>query len=256
MATSSSPTGPYEDSGGRAHTTSRIARSRSILTRSAIETGASTSFMPATFSTASTRSARRCAPDGARRLPARECHPTRRRAARCCAREPIGNASSPIVRCTAVVTIGTRSRARRWCSTRGATCFYSGGRWENESYGVDYAVASHVLGPYTDYGDGSGARVLRTRGQELIGPGHNSIVRGPNDETDYLVYHAWDRGMTARRLCIDPVDWTREGPRCQGPTTTAQALRRGVSDEKVARRPRRRRPRARGPPRRRPDVPA
>jgi beta-xylosidase len=104
-------------------------------------------------------------------------------------------------------------------------CFYSGGRWENESYGVDYAVADHVLGPYTDYGDGGGARVLRTRGKDLIGPGHNSIVRGPSGDTDYLVYHAWDRDMTARRLCIDPIDWTRDGPRCQGPTTSAQALR-------------------------------
>jgi beta-xylosidase len=104
-------------------------------------------------------------------------------------------------------------------------CFYSGGRWENESYGVDYAVADHVLGPYTDQADASGARVLRTRGPVLIGPGHNSVVRGPAGETDYLVYHAWDRGMTARRLCIDPIDWTSEGPRCQGPTVTQQPLR-------------------------------
>ena len=25
-------------------------------------------------------------------------------------------------------------------------CFFSSGRWENESYGVDYAVADHVHG--------------------------------------------------------------------------------------------------------------
>ncbi len=103
-------------------------------------------------------------------------------------------------------------------------CFYSGGRWENETYGVDYAVADHVLGPYTSEVV-SAARVLRTRGDDLIGPGHNSIVRGPTGETDYLVYHAWNREMTARRLCIDPIDWTDEGPRCQGPTATLQPLR-------------------------------
>jgi beta-xylosidase len=103
--------------------------------------------------------------------------------------------------------------------------FYSGGRWENETYGVDYAVADSVLGPYEDDGsDERGARVLRTRDRNFVGPGHNSLVRGPDGKTDYLVYHAWDREMTARRLCIDPIDWTREGPRCHGPSTTPQPL--------------------------------
>jgi len=26
-------------------------------------------------------------------------------------------------------------------------CFYSGGRWETENYGVDYGIADNVLGP-------------------------------------------------------------------------------------------------------------
>jgi beta-xylosidase len=30
-------------------------------------------------------------------------------------------------------------------------CFYSGGRWENETYGVDYGVAQSILGPYRDF---------------------------------------------------------------------------------------------------------
>jgi beta-xylosidase len=93
-------------------------------------------------------------------------------------------------------------------------CFYSGGRWENETYGVDYAVADHVLGPYSDEGNEHGPRVLRTVQGELIGPGHNSIVRGLDDE-DYLVYHAWDAGMTARRMFIDRLIWTNNGPRCE-----------------------------------------
>ena len=92
-------------------------------------------------------------------------------------------------------------------------CFYSGGRWENESYGVDYAVADHVLGPYSDEGNESGPRMLHTIPGELIGPGHNSIVRGPDGE-DWIVYHAWDARMTARRMFIDRLLWTNEGPRC------------------------------------------
>jgi len=94
-------------------------------------------------------------------------------------------------------------------------CFYSGGRWENESYGVDYAVADHVLGPYSDIGNEAGPRVLRTVPGKVIGPGHNSLVTGP-DGLDYLAYHAWDAAMTARRLCIDRLLWTADGPRCEG----------------------------------------
>jgi beta-xylosidase len=93
-------------------------------------------------------------------------------------------------------------------------CLYSAGRWENETYGVDYAVADHVLGPYTSVGNESGARVLHTIPGELIGPGHNSIVTGP-DGDDYIVFHAWDAGMTARRMFIEKLAWTPDGPRCE-----------------------------------------
>ena len=89
-------------------------------------------------------------------------------------------------------------------------CLYSGGCWQNDSYGVDYAVADDMLGPFSDSGNEDGPRVLRTG--ELIGPGHNSIVTGP-DGADRIVYHAWDAGMTARRMCVDPLIWTPDGPR-------------------------------------------
>jgi beta-xylosidase len=97
-------------------------------------------------------------------------------------------------------------------------CFFSAGRWENETYGVDYAVADSVMGPYSDAGNESGPRVLRTVPNQVLGPGHNSIVVGPDGATDYIVYHAWDSGMTARRMFVDRLNWTAEGPRCDGPT--------------------------------------
>ena len=96
-------------------------------------------------------------------------------------------------------------------------CFFSGGNWETGTYGVDYGVANRVLGPYSDDGGENGSRVLRTRPDHVIGPGHNSITTGP-DGQDYLVYHAWDPEMTARRMCIDPLIWTPEGPRSHGPS--------------------------------------
>lgn len=97
-------------------------------------------------------------------------------------------------------------------------CLYSGGRWETENYGVDFGVADQVMGPYAETGNEAGPRVLRTVPGHLIGPGHNSIVTGPDGETDYICYHAWDKEMKQRQLYIDRLVWTDEGPKCEGPT--------------------------------------
>jgi arabinan endo-1,5-alpha-L-arabinosidase len=99
-------------------------------------------------------------------------------------------------------------------------CFYSGSNYQTANYGVDYAVADHVMGPYT--GQGSEPRVLKGIPGKVRGPGHHSIVLGPDDRTEYVVYHAWDRDMKVRQMCIDRLDWTAAGPRCAGPTFTEQ----------------------------------
>lgn len=103
-------------------------------------------------------------------------------------------------------------------------CFYSGGNWQTHEYGVGYGVADHVLGPYRDEWSQAGASVLRGIPNTVLGPGHNSIVRGPDDQTEFIVYHTWDVAQTARRMCIDPLIWTADGPRCLGPTTTLQTI--------------------------------
>ncbi|XHX79058.1 MAG: glycoside hydrolase family 43 protein [Stenomitos frigidus ULC029] len=109
-------------------------------------------------------------------------------------------------------------------------CFYSGGRWETETYGVDYGIADRVMGPYSDAGNEAGSRVLRSVPGHVLGPGHNSIVSSPNGQTDYLVYHAWDVEMKARRMCIDQLRWDSEAPHCEGPTWTPQTM----SDETIS----------------------
>lgn len=98
-------------------------------------------------------------------------------------------------------------------------CLYSGGSWQTPDYGVSYAVADHPLGPYRDEWSAAGPAVLRGIPGVVLGPGHNSVVVGPDNVTQYVVYHAWDPQKTARRMCIDPLVWTEEGPRCAGPTT-------------------------------------
>jgi len=94
-------------------------------------------------------------------------------------------------------------------------CFYSGGRWETENYGVDYGIAESVLGPYSDAGSERGPRVLRSVPGKMTGPGHNSIVIGPDRETAYIAFHAWDKEMKMRQMFIDKILWTPNGPRCE-----------------------------------------
>ncbi len=99
-------------------------------------------------------------------------------------------------------------------------CFYSGGAWEEDTYGVSYAVADHPLGPWHEP-VADGPTVLRSVPGRVIGPGHNSVVTGP-DGQDYLVYHAWDPARTRRRMCLDRLEWTPDGPRTDAPTFTPQ----------------------------------
>ena len=99
-------------------------------------------------------------------------------------------------------------------------CFYSGANYQTARYGVDYVVADHPLGPYS--GQGDQARVLHSVSGKVRGPGHHSIVPSPDGRAQYLVYHAWDPAMKVRWMCIDKLLWTPDGPRCAGPTWTAQ----------------------------------
>lgn len=101
-------------------------------------------------------------------------------------------------------------------------CFYSGGPWTTADYGVSYAVADSPLGPFVEPPT-DGPALLRTRPGALIGPGHNSLVEGP-DGADYIVYHAWDPEFGARRMCIDRIEWTADGPRTAGPTAEPQLV--------------------------------
>jgi arabinan endo-1,5-alpha-L-arabinosidase len=105
-----------------------------------------------------------------------------------------------------------RRQGRLWCT-------FSGGAWTSAGYGVSYAVADHPFGPWTQ--PQQGPALLRSLEGWADGPGHNSIIAGPNGE-DLLVYHAWDRDRTARRMCIDRLTWSPEGPRTDGPTVLPQ----------------------------------
>jgi arabinan endo-1,5-alpha-L-arabinosidase len=96
-------------------------------------------------------------------------------------------------------------------------CFYSGGNWQTPGYGVGCGVSDSVTGPYVDQWSKTGASVLSSIGDKLVGPGHNSIILGPDKETDFIVYHSWNSQRTARQMCIDPIVWTEAGPKAYQP---------------------------------------
>lgn len=103
-------------------------------------------------------------------------------------------------------------------------CLYSGGNWQDLSYGVDYVVADNVMGPYRDDAPHTGPRILRTVPGQVIGPGHCSVTLAPDGRTRLVVYHAWGTDGSARRMCVDELRVAPDGLSCAGPTWTPQAL--------------------------------
>ncbi len=101
-------------------------------------------------------------------------------------------------------------------------CFYSGGAWRADNYGVTCAVADHPLGPYEPVAAADGAEVLRTAPGTVIGPGHASVVVAPDNVTEYLVYHAWDPSLTGRYMFADRLSWVDGRPASSGPRTDPQ----------------------------------
>jgi GH43 family beta-xylosidase len=101
---------------------------------------------------------------------------------------------------------------------------FSGGNWQNPTYGVSYAATRNFRDPceWEQAADGEGVLpILRSAG-EVVGPGHNSAVRGPDNRQLYCVYHRWSAGLKDRVMAIDPLDWAGERMLILGPTTTPQ----------------------------------
>jgi beta-xylosidase len=107
-----------------------------------------------------------------------------------------------------------------WYTLEGATIvkrngkyylFYSGGCYENDTYGVDYLVADHPMGPWREVGGALGPQVIRTIPGKVLGPGHNSIITNDAGE-DFIIYHAWNHEMTERQLWVDRLNWINGRP--------------------------------------------
>ncbi|HEV2882962.1 MAG TPA: glycoside hydrolase family 43 protein [Pyrinomonadaceae bacterium] len=101
---------------------------------------------------------------------------------------------------------------------------FSGGNWQNLTYGVSYAVSERIgrEDEWEQAADGEQVLpILRTIPERVIGPGHNSVVRAPDNRQLFCVYHRWD-GERGRVLAIDRLDWVGERMTVLGATTTPQ----------------------------------
>lgn len=105
----------------------------------------------------------------------------------------------------------------RWHTVEGAFVFkrkgvyyemFSGGNWQNVTYGVSFAVTDDIERDeeWTQFSDGEKVYpILRTVPDLIIGPGHNSAIRGVNNREFYAVYHRWTEA--GRVLAIDRMDF-------------------------------------------------
>lgn len=103
---------------------------------------------------------------------------------------------------------------------------FSAGNWKNTTYGVSYAVTDRLArDQWRQVADGELVLpLLRTIPGEVIGPGHNSIVRGPDNQQLFCVYHRWSGEQDVRVLAIDRLDWVGERMLVLGPTTAPQPI--------------------------------
>ena len=113
-------------------------------------------------------------------------------------------------------------------------CFYSGGNYQNDSYGVDYLVADGPLGPWREAGQFRGPQIMRSVPGKVIGPGHNGLVKSLDGKQDYILYHAWNAAMTERQLWVDPLVWTEHGPRVERFVARVQECNRQAEAEQFS----------------------
>jgi GH43 family beta-xylosidase len=104
---------------------------------------------------------------------------------------------------------------------------FSGGNWQNPTYGVSYAVSDKILlgEEWSQVCDGVDVLpIIRTLPDKVIGPGHNSVVRGPDNQQLYCIYHCWAKDGSARVLAIDRQDWAGDRMTVLGPSFTPQPV--------------------------------
>jgi beta-xylosidase len=85
--------------------------------------------------------------------------------------------------------------------------FYSANLFNDPDYGVGYAVADDILGPYEK---AKGPLLDTDLAAGLVGPGGQDIVTGPRGGT-WILFHGWAPDGY-RRLYLAPLNWEADAP--------------------------------------------
>ena len=88
---------------------------------------------------------------------------------------------------------------------------WSEGGWTGPDYKVAYAISDTPFGPFLREGT-----ILQTDPEIATGAGHHSVIRIPDTEEYYIVYHRHPLGATDgnnRVTCIDPMLFDTTGDR-------------------------------------------
>lgn len=103
---------------------------------------------------------------------------------------------------------------------------YSANFYASSDYAIGYAVADNPLGPF----EKSEANPILSKDLEngISGPGHNSVTVGLDDETLYAVYHIHtdpENPSGDRRPAIDRLYFEDGEMKIEGPTSDEQELK-------------------------------
>lgn len=103
---------------------------------------------------------------------------------------------------------------------------FSGGNWQNNTYGVSYATTGS-LDQHEEWDQLCNGKevlpILRSLPEHgVIGPGHNSVVRGPDNQELFCIYHRWQIETEERVMAIDRLEWRNDQLTIIGPTFTPQ----------------------------------
>jgi len=108
---------------------------------------------------------------------------------------------------------------------------YSANHYADPRYGVGYATATHPLGSWTK--SKRNPILAQKPSISVSGPGHNSIIRSPNGEELFIVYHSHanpENPSPQRILNIDRLVVEPDGQlQVIGPTRTPQPMPSGAT---------------------------
>ena len=86
---------------------------------------------------------------------------------------------------------------------------WSEGGWTGPDYSVAYAIADSPFGPFKRMG-----KILQQNPDIATGAGHHSVIKVPNEDTYYIVYHRRPLDETdgnSRETCIDEMTFDENG---------------------------------------------